>query len=98
MQTVLLEVPTILKNRPLTYYFEDDSEAGLTPNHSWFARQKILLNPVLTANLNVHSRKTNNILIDYWNRWKKKVSENHSATNIIERCCNCEEEGQFRPM
>ena len=33
LQTVLLEIETILNNRPLTYYYADENEQYLTPNH-----------------------------------------------------------------
>ena len=45
MQTVLFEVEVILNNRPLTYYYEDDAEECLTPNHLLFRRQLKLFNP-----------------------------------------------------
>ena len=33
LQTVVLEIKTILNNRPLTYYYSDENEPCLTPNH-----------------------------------------------------------------
>ena len=33
LQTVLYEVDQIINNRPITYYYSDNKESYLTPNH-----------------------------------------------------------------
>ena len=33
LQTVLYEVEQIISNRPMTYYYSDNEESCLTPNH-----------------------------------------------------------------
>ena len=38
LQTVLFEIETILNNRRLTYYYTEESETCLTPNHMLFGR------------------------------------------------------------
>ena len=38
LQTVLCEVETILNNRPLTYYYSDNTKQCVTPNHLLFGR------------------------------------------------------------
>ena len=38
LQTVLCEVETIRNNRPLTYYYSDNTELCLTPDHLLFGR------------------------------------------------------------
>ena len=54
----------------------------MTPNHLLFGRQLKLFNPdpfeisYTPADLNVHSRKINNILNRFWDRWKKKYQIN----------------------
>ena len=77
MQTVLFEVEAILNNRPLTYHYEDDAEERLMRNHLLFGRQLKIFNldpfeiSYTPADLNVHSRKINNILNYFGDRWKK---------------------------
>ena len=82
MQTVLFEVEAILNNRLLTYYYKDDGEECLTPNHLLLGGQLKLFNPDLfgisntPADLNVHARKINNILNHCWYRSKKEYLMN----------------------
>ena len=45
LQTILLEVEAILNNRPLIYYYDDDTEECLMPNHMLFGRQLKMFNP-----------------------------------------------------
>ena len=101
----MFEVEAILNNKPLTYYYEDDSEECLTPNHLLFGRQLKTFNPdpfeisYTPADLNVDSRRINNILNHFWDRWWKEylinLTENHKVKlqkfnrpQIVERCCN----------
>ena len=78
MQTTLFEVEAILNNRLLRYYYEDDGKECLTPNHLLFGKQLKPVNPdpfkisYRPADLDVHSRKINNILNRFGDRWKKE--------------------------
>ena len=89
MQTVLFEVGAILNNRPLPCYYEDDVDECLTPNQLLFGRQLKHFNPdpfdisYTPPDLNVHSRKINNILNHFWDHWRKEylinLRENHKV-------------------
>ena len=64
LQTVLCEVETILNNRPLTYYYSDNTEQCLTPNHLLFGRTIKLFDPEpidVTHGMNFHSKKISHI-------------------------------------
>ena len=45
LQTVLLEIKTLLNNRPLTYYYADKNEPCLTPDHMLYGRALKLCHP-----------------------------------------------------
>ena len=45
LQTDLLEIETILNNRPLTYYSADKNKPRLTPNHMLYRRALKLCDP-----------------------------------------------------
>lgn len=82
LQTVLLEVENILNNRPLAYFYDDETEECLTPNHLLFGRHLRMFNPepfeisYHPADVNVLSRKLNNILEHFWQRSKKEYLVN----------------------
>ena len=38
LQTVFYEVEQIINNRPITYYYSDNEESCLTPNHLLYGR------------------------------------------------------------
>ena len=48
LQTILFEIETIINNRPITYFYDDESESCLTPNHLLFGRTLLLSNPSTT--------------------------------------------------
>ena len=69
LQTILFEVEGILHNRPLIYYYADNNETCITPNHFLFRRvltsfdlekSKTLIAPV---DLTSQTNKLNNISI-----------------------------------
>ena len=87
LQTVLCEVETILNNRPLTYYYSDNTEQCLTPNHLLFGRTMKLFDPEsidITDDINFHSKKISNIINHFWERWRREylnmLRENHKIT------------------
>ena len=64
LQTVLCEVETILNNRPLTYYYSDNTEQCLTPKNLLFVRTIKLFDPEpinITHDIHFHSKKMGNI-------------------------------------
>ena len=70
LQTVLCEVETILNNRPLAYYYSDNTEQCLKPNHLLFGRTVKLFDPEptdITHDKNFHSKKISNITNHFWN-------------------------------
>jgi len=78
LQTILFEVELILNNRPITYYYSDDSEECLTRNHMLFGRKLNLFEPEprdITTNI-INSRKINNIVNHFWERWRKEYLGN----------------------
>ena len=55
---------TILNNRPLTYYYSDNTEQCLTPNYVLFGRTKKLFDPKptdITQDINFDSKNIGNI-------------------------------------
>ena len=72
LQTILLEVENILNNRPLTYFYDDELESCLTPNHLLFGRRLERSNHDLTP-LNssvIQSSKLSHIINHFWERWR----------------------------
>ena len=87
LQTVLCEVETILNNRPLTYYYSDNTEQ-CTPNRLLFGRTIKLFDPEpidITHGINFHSKKISNIINHFWERWRREylnmLRENHKITS-----------------
>ena len=88
LQTVLCEVETILNNRPLTYYYSDNTEQCITPNRLLFGRTIKLFDPELTDithGINFHSKKISSIIYHFWERWWREylnmLRENHKITS-----------------
>ena len=88
LQTVLCEVETILNNRQLTYYYSDNTEQCLTPNHMLFGRTIKLFDPEpidITHDINFHSKKISNIINHFWIPWRREylnmLRENHKITS-----------------
>ena len=66
---------TILNNRPLTYYYSDNTEQCLTPNHLLFGRTIKLFDPEpinIAHDINFHSKKISNIINHFWERWRRE--------------------------
>ena len=87
LQTVLCEVETIHNNRPLTYYYSDNTEQCPTPNHLLFGRTIKLFDPEpieITHDINLHSKKIRNIN-HFWEQWRREylnmLHENHKITS-----------------
>ena len=87
LQTVLCEVQTTLNNRPLTYYYSDNTEQYITPNRLIFGRTIKLFDPQptdITHGINFHSKKISNIINHFWERWWREylnmLRENHKIT------------------
>ena len=90
LQTVLYEIETILNNRPITYYYEDESKCCLTPSHLLYGKTLQLYNLAIlpltypNASLALEISKLNHILIHSWNRWRheylKNLCESHNAS------------------
>ena len=74
LQTVLLEIETILNNRPLTYYYADENEPCLTPNHMSYGRTLKVCDPETSSDVSkmLLPSKINNIVNHFWDRWKKE--------------------------
>ena len=79
---MLHEIEAILKNRPITYYYEDESECCLTPSHLLHGRTLQFYNPAIfpltypNASLSLEPSKLNHLLIHFWNRWHHKYLTN----------------------
>ena len=82
LQTILFEVETIINNRPITYFYDDESEICLTPNHLLFGRNLLLSNPADNELSYPHSNefikpsKLQNIINHFWDRWRKEYLVN----------------------
>ena len=44
LQAIVFEIETIINSRPITYFYNDESESCLTPNHLLFGRTLLLFN------------------------------------------------------
>ena len=77
LQTVLLEIETILNNRPLTYY-ADENEPCLTPNHMLYGRALKLCYPETNSYVSkmILPSKINSIVNHICDRWKKEYPVN----------------------
>ena len=73
LQTVPLEIETILNNKPLTYYYADENELCLTPNHMLYRRALRLFDPETSSDVSkmLLPSKINNIVNHFWDHWKK---------------------------
>ena len=75
LESVLVETEGVLNSRPLTYVYDDLSEAPLTPSHLVIGR-RLLEQPLVTDSpmntLGKRERYLNRILTHYRSRWKKE--------------------------
>ena len=74
LQTILYEVEQIINNRPITYYYSDNEEECLTPNHLLYGRtlnNSNLLSEETTKVL-IDSNKLENLITHFWDRWRKE--------------------------
>ena len=82
LQTIVFEIETISNNRPITYFYNDESESCLTPNHLLFGRTLLLFNSSTTdlsypnPNPIIKSTKLQNIINHFWDRWCKEYLVN----------------------
>ena len=72
LQTVLLETEAILNNRLLTHYFHKELEDCLSSNLMLFGRSLKFLHPGQGGNEIIPSKKLNNIINHFWDRWRKE--------------------------
>ena len=68
------KIETILNNRPLTYYYADENEPCLTPNHMPYGRTLKVCDPETSFDVSkmLLLSKINNIVNHFRNRWKKE--------------------------
>ena len=86
---MLYEIEAILNNRPITYYYEDESECRLTPSHLLHGGTLQLYNSAIlpltypNISLSLEPSKLNHILMHFWNRWRHEdlanLRESHNA-------------------
>ena len=82
LQTILFEIEIIINNRPITYFYNDESESCLTPNHLLFGRTLLLSNPSTTDlsypnhNPITKPKKLQYIINHFWDRWRKEYFVN----------------------
>ena len=72
LQTVLLETEAILNNRLLTHYFHKELKDFPSSNLMLFGRSLKFLHPDQGANEIIPSKKLNNIINHFWDRWRKE--------------------------
>ena len=78
LQTVLIEVESILNSRPLCCLFDDDIEEPLTPNHLLFGRALPLHNvhsgdsEVVAKPSPRRARYIETVVNHYWERWRRE--------------------------
>ena len=78
LETVLIEIESIINSRPLTYLFEDESEEALTPSH--LAIGKRLISPIGQSNhadvthesVTARYKYLQRIIEHYWKRFSKE--------------------------
>ena len=78
LQAVLCKVKQIINNRPITYYYSDNEESCLTPNHllyGWTLKYNNLLSDSTTGEL-ITPKKLDNLLSHFWERWRKEYLVN----------------------
>ena len=82
LQTILFEIERIINNRPITYFYDNESESCLIPNHLLFGRTLLLSNPSTTElsypnpNPIIKPTKLQNIFNHFWDRWRKEYLVN----------------------
>ena len=78
LQTVLYEVEQIISNRPMTYYYSDNEESCLTPNHLLHGRTLKYSNLLRdsTPGEVITPNKRHNLLSHFWKRWRTEYLVN----------------------
>ena len=75
LESVLIETEGVLNSRPLTYVYDELTEAPLTPSHLVIGRRLSDQSPVVTAPVNTLTRRErylDGLLAHFRNRWKKE--------------------------
>ena len=75
LHTLLAEIQTIIKNRPLTFLYDEPAEEVLTPNHLLFGRKINLENisksiSFSNEDLNKRNQHLHNLSEHFRNRWR----------------------------
>ena len=85
LQTVLYEVKQIINNRPITYYYSDNEESCLTPNHLLYGRTLKYSNLFSgsTPEQLITPKKLDNLLSHFLERWKKEYLVNIRETHKL---------------
>ena len=78
LQIVLYEVEQIINNRPITYYYSDNEESCLTPNHLLYGRTLKYSNFSCDSAPGelITPKKLDNLLSHFWERWRKEYLVN----------------------
>ena len=75
LETVLIETEGVLNSRPLTYVYDELSEAPLTPSHLVVGRRLLDQSPSSNVVMNTLARRErylDGLLTHFRNRWKKE--------------------------
>ena len=89
LYTVLLEIESILNNRPLTYIYPNDLEECVTPNHLLYGRKLNFTSTNSSTAYDSHETANHQVVADiinqFWKRWLKEyvvnLRETHKFSN-----------------
>lgn len=80
MLTILMEIESIINNRPITYVYPNDLETCVSPNHLLYGRKisftasKLSVPP--TQSNRSDCQQVSNVIQHFWERWKKEYVVN----------------------
>lgn len=75
LESILIETGGVINSRPLTYVYDELTEAPLTPSHLVVGRRLLDQSPVVTAPVNTlagRERYLGGLLTHFRSRWKKE--------------------------